>query len=306
MKLVIDIGSNTIKCLLASVAKDSACRGAGVVKKLFEKTLPSRISAGEGKLVGGAERIVAGSVQTLVDAARTAAGCAAFDITAVATSALRDAPERDFVAAFVKARTGVDIQILSEKREAELSFKGAMADSAVEAAVAERPCVFFDLGGGSMEVVFGSKDGVDLAESFRLGAVSITKKFPEIARKPSMGDIERVSEFAKRTFSGKIPHAQSGSVLVGAGGAVVASRMMKKRLGLSGAENLVSLSDMKTMIGLVCAETDFGRSEKFGIDAARADIIPAAFVVIAALMEHLGVSEMIHTFSNLRYGVLLS
>ena len=56
----------------------------------------------------------------------------------------------------------------------------------------------------------------------------------------------------------------------------------------------------------VCVVTADGRAEKFGVSAGRCDIVPAAFACICTLMERLGAMELVHTFCNLRYGVLLS
>ena len=71
---------------------------------------------------------------------------------AVATSALRDAANSSEICGKVFDATSIKIRILSGKEEAELSYRGAMSDPAVNGNLSN---LFFDLGGGSMEVVGG-------------------------------------------------------------------------------------------------------------------------------------------------------
>ena len=127
MKLVIDIGSNTIKCLLAKVDE------FGNIQKLFEHSLESRISAGGGILVENASTLISNSIEVLMEKAKTY--CNNFQSIAVATSALRDASNKDDIIADVLEKTSVAINVLSGYEEARLSYLGACSDNAIEASV---------------------------------------------------------------------------------------------------------------------------------------------------------------------------
>lgn len=97
-----------------------------------------------------------------------------FSVDAVATSALRDAANSSEICGKVFDATSIKIRILSGKEEAELSYRGAMSDPAVNGNLSN---LFFDLGGGSMEVVCGENGRVVSSESFKIGAVRMTRKF---------------------------------------------------------------------------------------------------------------------------------
>lgn len=92
----------------------------------------------------------------------------------VATSATRDAANRDEFLDGVEARLGVRPQVASGDEEAALSFLGA--SSAVTAGPAEKLLVV-DLGGGSTECVLGDASGVLAARSVDMGAVRFTERF---------------------------------------------------------------------------------------------------------------------------------
>lgn len=296
--LVIDIGSNTIKCLLGHRDSD------GKVCKLFEQTLDSRISSTSAEgLAGNAAEIISDSIE--IFRKKAAEFCPDFKLAAVATSALRESPERDAILERVRALCGAEIRVLSGDEEAKLSFAGAMTDPSVDS---YEPTAYFDLGGGSLEIVFGKKGKAKSFTSLPIGAVNMTRKFVVSPKSAvSASEIEKMLMFARgkigEVFAKKRP---AFSTLVGAGGAVVAARTAKKILFPQGCENVITLPQMRTILMKVCAVTADGRAEKFGVSAGRCDIVPAAFACICALMERLGAMELVHTFCNLRYGVLLS
>ena len=290
MKLAVDIGSNTIKCLLGEFRN-------GNVEVFYEKSLESRISSGNG-LVENAADLISEALLYFIE--QSSAISADFSVEAVATSALRDAPNSAEICEKVFAKTSVKIKILTGMEEAELSYRGAMSDLAVDANSSN---IFFDLGGGSMEVVRGNGGKVISSESFPIGAVRMTKRFLSCGvNRKGLSEIKNLAlaEFEKKL---EVPNFES---LVGAGGAVAAARIMKRSMDFSTPENILSASEFKYMLGLISGLSAGGIASKFGISENRAEIIPAAFVCVLALMEFLGRDSLIHTFRNLRYGLIVS
>lgn len=290
MKLAIDIGSNTMKCLLGKVEN-------GRVVKIFEQTVDSRICADGARLVPNAAKLVSDAVLLFK---KNAEPFGSFRTVVVATSALRDAENRDAVVAEVLRLTGEKITVLSGGEEARLSYAGA-----VSGLDAPRECFYFDLGGGSLELVYG--DGCDALKftSIPIGAVRLTREFfpnGEI----SFESLEALRAKVRRCVSDALCGFPKTDCVVCAGGAVVAARMLKKRLGLAGREDVISLSDMLKMAELLRGVSAAERTEKFGIPPLRADIVCAAFETVAVLMRCIGAAEITHTFFNLRYGVVLS
>lgn len=289
MKLAIDIGSNTIKCLLGEF------RG-GKVETFYEKSLESRISGGN-VLVGNAADLIIGALRCFLrDSSKL---FPEFSVDAVATSALRDAANSSEICGKVFDATSIKIRILSGKEEAELSYRGAMSDPAVNGNLSN---LFFDLGGGSMEVVCGENGRVVSSESFKIGAVRMTRKF--LASGISNANLAEIKKFALGEFEKKLKIARIDS-LVGAGGAVAAARIMKRSMNFTSPENILSLAEFKYMLDLLLNMQAKDVALKFGISQSRAEIVPAAFACVIGLLEFLGADSFVHTFRNLRYGLIM-
>jgi exopolyphosphatase/guanosine-5'-triphosphate,3'-diphosphate pyrophosphatase len=140
---VIDIGSNSIKILVAQRGPD------GSVVPLKVRTLDARISAG---ISASEPRLSLDGMVRGVDAVRTLlADAAAYSPTQtalVATSAVRDALNGAEFRARVQEATGHAIRILSGEQEAALIGRGLTVDPALRGL---RDFYVFDLGGGSLE-----------------------------------------------------------------------------------------------------------------------------------------------------------
>lgn len=294
MKLAIDIGSNTIKCLLASPD------GRGGVEKLYEETLDSRICGAGNALVENAAALVSSAVLHFVAEAKKRAS--EFETVAVATSALRDSPERGRVIDAVFAKTGVRVKILSGDEEANLSYRGAMCGMRGNVDFSKE-CVYFDLGGGSLELVCGDSEKVSLARSMPIGAVRLTRAFFDGAITPQKAEL--AGEYVSGVLSESAADFPKGSALVGAGGAVSAARIMKARMNLGGEPAVITLEQMRKMADIAVAASPETLVKEYGIPAYRADIIAAAFITIVRLCEFLGAESLTHTFFNLRYGIIL-
>lgn len=295
--LAVDIGSNTIKCLLGRANPD------GSVERIYEETKNSRVSSMESAgLVPNAAELAADSISQFQSAAGNFAKD--FKTYAVATSAFRLALNGQSIADDIFSICGTKVEILSENDEARLSYLGAMSDPSIDST---EPTAYFDLGGGSLEVVFGSDGKMDKCLSLPVGAVNITRRFIKNPKKPlSPSETSTLSNFfeaeMKSAFGTGVPRFKT---LVGAGGAVVAARFAKKALGLGGEDNVITFDQMRMLLDAVCSCDSDTRERKYSVSKGRTDIVPAAFACICALMRKLGSPSVMHTFCNLRYGLVL-
>ena len=227
-----------------------------------------------------------------------------FKTYAVATSAFRLALNGQSIADDIFSICGTKVEILSENDEARLSYLGAMSDPSIDST---EPTAYFDLGGGSLEVVFGSDGKMDKCLSLPVGAVNITRRFIKNPKKPlSPSETSTLNNFfeaeMKSAFGTGVPRFKT---LVGAGGAVVAARFAKKALGLGGEDNVITFDQMRMLLDAVCSCDSDTRERKYSVSKGRTDIVPAAFACICALMRKLGAPSVMHTFCNLRYGLVL-
>lgn len=283
--LFIDIGSNTIKALLA-------CFERGSLRPLGEFSLPRRISA-KGGLSEEAANIITSSVLELNSLARAKLK-KDFETVCFGTSALRDSPNSKQVLRELLAR-GICVRVLTGEQEAKLSFKGAMGDEALRGKDLQN-ALYGDLGGGSMEFV--SKSGGGLAfESLPIGAVRLTNKFSE----SGVLDAEKLKNFCRQNLE-KVEIPPSDFTLAISGGAVTAARFILGG-GKLRAESEVAMGDLKYCLEECETLGSEGLIKKYALPANRVDILPAAFYCLIEVLKAAGRESFTHTRRSLRYGV---
>jgi len=163
----IDCGTNSIRLLVADVED-------GTVRDVVRHAEVVRLGQGVDRTGRLAPAALA---RTLDVTGQYAAVCREHKVSAVrfvATSATRDASNRDEFAAGVRAALGVDPEVASGAQEAELSFRGATSVLSHHTHLHPPYCVV-DLGGGSTEVVVGTT-GPEAAWSMDVGSVRITER----------------------------------------------------------------------------------------------------------------------------------
>ncbi len=298
---VIDIGSNSIKLLVAHRTSD------GHVTAQLTRTLDARISAGISRSAPqlSEEGMVRG--QTAIQALLAEAGpFSPARIVLVATSAVRDARNgADFIAR-VHALTGHTLRILSGDEEAALIGRGLTCDPALAAL---RDFYVFDLGGGSLECLAFSDRRITRAVSLQLGCVRLTEKFvadPSAPfTEPAATAIARHvrATLAASGFAFSLPPA---TVAVGTGGTVTTARaLLAARAGatLEQTDSLVTLADLRALLAWLGALPLAPRQQIPGLPAARADVFPTALATVIALAEIGRFSAYRNSLHNLRYGL---
>ncbi len=162
----IDCGTNSIRLLVADVGPD------GPLREVDRRTKIVRLGQGvdrTGELAPEAlERTLAASREY----ARVVAELGATRVRFVATSATRDARNRDAFHDGVLAAVGVEPEVVSGDEEALLSFTGATSGTATQH---PGPYLVVDLGGGSTELVLGTATP-DAALSLDVGSVRLTER----------------------------------------------------------------------------------------------------------------------------------
>lgn len=161
----VDCGTNSIRLLVADVED-------GTVHDVVRRAEVVRL----GHDVDRTGRLAPDALARTLDMARQyATVCREHEATVVrfvATSATRDASNRDEFVAGVRDTFGVDPEVVSGTEEAGLSFQGAV--SALDGH--DAPYAVVDLGGGSTEVVVGTT-GPEAAWSMNVGSVRLTERY---------------------------------------------------------------------------------------------------------------------------------
>lgn len=298
---IIDIGSNSIKVLVASLGS------GGLVQALFSRTIDARISAGLSHAHPrlSAENSARGlaAIRELLDAVVPYSPAR---IVLVATSAVRDAENGREFRDQVRAATGHDLRILSGEEEADLIGRGLTCDPDLQHL---SNFYVFDLGGGSLECLAFLDRRVLQAASLRLGCVRLTEKFVADSSQPlSSATAVAVAEHTRGTLAAAPfifslpPEAEA----VGTGGTLTTVRAIlagKAGVPLENTSTRIELIDLRAMFSELGALPLSARKNVVGLPPARADVFPTALATLIAVAEAGAFAAYRHSFYNLRYGL---
>jgi exopolyphosphatase / guanosine-5'-triphosphate,3'-diphosphate pyrophosphatase len=165
----LDCGTNSLRLLVADVVGDSL---SDVVRRMEVVRLGEGVDR-TGRLADAAlER----TFRVLDEYAEIIAAGGVEHVRMVATSATRDAANRDVFVAGVTDRLGVPPEVITGTEEAALSFDGATRELRGHTAGLEPPYLVVDIGGGSTEFVLGDVDGPRSSRSVDIGCVRLTER----------------------------------------------------------------------------------------------------------------------------------
>ncbi|MBI5178663.1 MAG: Ppx/GppA family phosphatase [Nitrospinae bacterium] len=297
---VLDIGSNTIRLLVADAA------AGGGFKELHSAQLITRLAQkaheSGGLLDEAMERTIAGVGKLIEGAAHLKPFC----VTASGTHAVRKAQNGKRFAELFGQQLGFDLTIIPWETEAALSLKGAAM-----VVGAETPIVLFDIGGGSTEFICRGADGKIHAAGTELGVVRLTETYikhaplaaEEYARLESylQGELAQVA----RTLDPARPFT-----LVGTAGTVTSIAAMLYNIhpfDPAKVNNKVLLAkavrELLRDVGNMPLEQ---RAKLPALENGREDLIIPGIGIVLCAMEAFGVDMLTVSDAGLREGLLLA
>jgi exopolyphosphatase / guanosine-5'-triphosphate,3'-diphosphate pyrophosphatase len=271
---VIDVGSNTTRLLVASAGPD------GLVPLEKEKV---RLSLGEEIERYGAVSAVhlAAAAKAVREMAAVARRKRVVSLDVFLTAPGRQAGNAEELVAALSRAARVPARVLTKEEEGSLAYRGAVLTAGIPLPSRIAAC---DIGGASTEIAVGSPDsGPDWIESIDLGSVRLT------AREGDMADE------ARQAFDSLEPPVVEAALVVG-GSARAARRLVGEELGEQELAEALRLVE-------TCRPREIAR--RFGVDRARAEILPAGVVLLAEVQRRLGVT--LHVCSGgIREGAVLA
>jgi exopolyphosphatase/guanosine-5'-triphosphate,3'-diphosphate pyrophosphatase len=302
----IDIGTNSTRVLVA----DAHGRGPHAPLALLDRRM--RITRlGQG--VDASRRLHPDAVERTLAVLREYRGViddlGGATIRATATSAARDAANRDEL--FVPARDilGVDLELLSGDDEAQLSFLGATH----ELRELGEPAPYFvvDIGGGSTECILGT-DKPDGLLSVDIGCVRITEQFlhgdpPDPEELSSAVSI--VHEYLADVEQA-IPSLRDAKTLVGLAGTV--STVAAVEIGLAEYDRTrihhfrLTRPAAEDVFRTLATEPAESRRHNPGLEPGRVDVIVGGALILVTVLRHFGFDEMLVSESDILDGLVRS
>jgi exopolyphosphatase / guanosine-5'-triphosphate,3'-diphosphate pyrophosphatase len=296
----IDIGTNTILCLIAELKSDG---GFDVIDDLAEITRLGQGVDREGRISPeGEER----SLQVLRRYLERCRRCNVEEIIAVGTSALRDARNSAEVRARFKAQLGFEVRLISGEKEAAYSFLAVQKGLAL----AGQELLVVDIGGGSTEFIRGNAAGVSQAVSINIGTVRLTEQYLH-SDPVRQEECEKMISVIKKELA-RLPDQwlkdRPALTLVGiAGTFTTLSAVEKKMLRYAHAEvhgSRLTLSEIRRQVALFQSKTIEERKAIPGLEPRRADVMLAGAVLIERIMTAFHSERVIVSDQGVRYGLL--
>jgi len=203
-KAVIDLGTNTFNLIIAEVDPDH-----------FELLYSTKIGVGIG--LGGINnnQLTPDAQQRALDALKSYKKlCDEYqveNITALGTSAIRDAENGEEFTRKVKAQLGIDICVISGETEAELIYNGVLWSYDFE-----EPALIMDIGGGSTEFILADQEGIQKKISLNIG---ISRIFQAIETEDPLNfnDILTIEQWLDDVVKDQLDGFES-PILIGASG----------------------------------------------------------------------------------------
>ncbi len=302
----IDIGTNTFRLLIAEIRHDPQGGSPEIVEIFSDRTI-TRLGEGiaDHRLISNAA--IERSIAALKRFADIIADHNVSSISAIATSALRDAGNRDAFLKQALEETGLNIKIVSGEEEARITSSGMLIGLDVP-----ETALMADIGGGSTELIFTKQGKTFLVKSLNLGVVHLADKYMK-EDPPLKDNLNRMdSEILQKITPAVDPFKglfSNDTVFIGTAGTVTSLAAMKLNLDRYDHDRIhnsrLSIDDVRNIYNDISAITARERAKYHSLEPGRLDIIVPGTLILLKLIETFYFKEVIVRDYGLREGIIL-
>lgn len=275
---VVDIGTNSARLMIADFENGSI--------EVIGKSL-NTVRIGEG--IGASSRITEAAMERTVQALLTyrdeAREKGAQEIFVFATSAVREASNKEEFANKVLSVCGFRVDIISGREEAQIGFLGA--------AGCGRRRGIVDIGGGSTEVIVGRDENLEYIKSFRVGTVRSLSLYPDSKDNTGNGYADLRARIRDETaeLSGQ---GFGNTHFIGIGGTATALASialgLKEYRGEKVQGYILTSEKLDEIFALLSSIGIEQRKNVTGLDSKRADVIVFGCCILQEFMASLGIT----------------
>ena len=287
----MDVGSNTVHVLVADVhGHDETSQLEDVAHYVEMPELGAEVARtgriGQKK----AEEVIAALRSVLARAAEHH-----FEhLVAGATAGVRKAADGSEFLARASEEIGTPVRLISEKREAELSFAGVASRHA-----ADGQWLMADVGGGSTELVVAHRRHLRQWVSLELGSGSLAKRF--LSDPPESSEQERLrAEAAERLR--QVPEAEATKLVVTGGTAANLPVVLSKHR----PPTVLTAADLVAARERLDAEPAADLAAATGLSDARVRALRAGVEILLLVLDRYRLDRLHVSFEGLRDGMLLA
>jgi len=295
----IDIGSNTVRLLIMEA--DSTGR--------FKEVVSERVICRLGEGINSEKRLLTHRMDLTLDVLQRfrdqCRGYGDIPIRVVATSAVREASNREEFVHLVQERAGLDVQVISWEEEARLTAEGVFWKLP-----SSGKTLIFDIGGGSTEFIFSQDKQVLASTGTSLGVVRLTEQF--ISRHPVEA---REYQNLKNHIREQLDRVRfrlgdpSPEILIGTAGTVTTLAAMDRNIFPYDPEKIhglvLSRDNIQRLFEDLKSKSLKQRLENPSLERGREDLIIAGTTLVLETMETFNCSHLTVSEYSLREGILL-
>jgi exopolyphosphatase/guanosine-5'-triphosphate,3'-diphosphate pyrophosphatase len=293
----VDLGTNSIRLLVARFAE-----GESQLGQLARDTVITRIGQGVDKSGQLAPEALRRTIRVLGRFCRRARALGAERIHLAATSAVRDASNRDELAQAVEQLTGEPMEVLTGEAEAALAFLGATISLDHPA-----PYLVMDIGGGSTEFVMGDREPSG-AVSAQIGSVRLTERYvhTDPTTFEELDKLELAVTSVLHQVEDRIP-VHDAVTLIGVAG--TCTTLQAIALGLPEYDpeaihrSVLSRGDAESVFRLLADMTTEERRQIAVMPPGREDVIVAGAAILVTAMRRWGFSEALISETDMLDGI---
>jgi len=296
----VDIGTNSVRLLVAD--REGAGRDAKLVP-VERQTNITRLGQGVDKASALNPEAIERTIKVLRDYRRVIDDLGVEKVRATATSASRDAQNRDEFFDPAQEVLGVRPELLSGEEEARLEFLGATAPLSEPG-----PYLVVDVGGGSTEFIAGA-DAPTALTSIDIGCVRLTEQYlhgdPPTAEELSqavsvvrdhLADVDRA-----------VPDAASARTLIGTAGTVWTLAAIELGVDAARSDRIdhfrLTRAATEDVFRTLATESAEQRRHNPGLEPGRVDVIVGGAIVVVSVMRHWGFDEMLVSEADILDGL---
>jgi exopolyphosphatase/guanosine-5'-triphosphate,3'-diphosphate pyrophosphatase len=304
----IDIGTNSIRLLIAETGPDA-------FRELYSARRTTRLGKDLDRTGMLSSDAMARSVSALIEFSASLHRFPAAQISAIGTSALRNASNAHTFIADVRQRTGIDIIVISGEDEARLTLRGVRSALQGREGMKAGPldsALVIDIGGGSTEFIVTNGCSGPLAQSLPLGAVYLSERY--LTADPPGADALLALRQAVRSELDKAEPAllhgpgDRPHQLIGTAGTITTLAAMDLGMALYDPARIngavLTRGALDRIVQTLVRSTAPERRTLAGLEPGREDIILSGAIIAQEIMERCAYPEMLVSDWGLREGII--
>jgi exopolyphosphatase/guanosine-5'-triphosphate,3'-diphosphate pyrophosphatase len=294
LKASIDIGTNSTRLLVVEVAPHDQ------LSPLLHRERLTKLGTGLNRENELSREAMLRVIEALQEYRRIIEKESIKDVRVFATSATRDARNREEFLSQITTQTGFNCRVLSGEEEARLSFLGVTSDLAIE-----KQILVCDVGGGSTEFISTQGAMILSSQSLNIGSGRLTRQFlldekidDEILNKAS----GVVAEHLKSVNS-------KPSQIVGVGGTAAALALMDSNTPYKSpkaAHHYRFKKDrLEKIVHSLATSSLVERQKIIGLHPERADVMLGGALIYLEILKYFTIDSVITSLRDLMFGIFL-